>query len=259
MTELLNSLFDAGNFMPVGHCYLWNQGLVRLHLASDLAIGLAYVFISLTLVRFVRRAKGDVPFSWIFVGFGVFILACGATHFMEIWTLWTPLYWLSGVLKFVTAVASTATAIVLPPLIPKSLLLIRSARVSEQRKADLEQANEALEVDSGERKRVEAEIRRLNLELEDRVRARTTELADANRRLIYLSDMVEHCDEAIIGLNLDHCITSWNLAAERTYGYGSEEVLGRSISLLAPADRANETIGLIDRFKEGQKIGTFET
>src|SRR5437879_498340 len=90
MPEFLDSLFEAGAFMPHGHCYLWHQGLVRLHLLSDLAIGIAYVAISLTLAYFIRRAKSDLPFSWIFVGFGVFILACGATHFIEIWTLWRP-------------------------------------------------------------------------------------------------------------------------------------------------------------------------
>jgi hypothetical protein len=60
MTEFLNSLFSAGNFMAHGHCYLWNTGLVRLHLFSDLAIGIAYI------AYFVRRAKGDVPFTSIY-------------------------------------------------------------------------------------------------------------------------------------------------------------------------------------------------
>src|SRR5258708_24417792 len=195
MPEFLNSLFDGGAFMPPGYCYLWHPGLVRLHLLSDLAIGAAYVAISLTLAYFVRRAKSDLPFSWIFVGFGVFILACGATHFMEIWTLWVPLYWLSGTVKFVTAAASIAAAIVLTPRIPKSLTLIRSARLSERRKTDLEEANEALEADSGKRKKVEEEIRKLNLELEGRVRARTAELADANQRLAHLAAIMEYADE----------------------------------------------------------------
>src|SRR6266542_3170430 len=143
MPTFLTSLFDAGDFMPHGHCYLWDAGLVRLHLISDLTIGVAYVAISLMLAYFV--AKHDVPFSWIFLAFGIFILACGATHFMEVWTLWTPLYWLSGVVKLVTALASIATAVVLPPLIPKSLSLIRSAMLSEKRRADLESAKEALQ------------------------------------------------------------------------------------------------------------------
>src|SRR5437764_15198930 len=117
MPAFLKRLFDTG-FLPHGHCYLWNPALVRLHVFSDLAIGLAYVAISLTLVYPVRRAKGDIPFSWVFLCFGGFIIACGGTHFMEVWTLWTPYYWLSGGLKLLTAGASLATALVLPWLVP---------------------------------------------------------------------------------------------------------------------------------------------
>ena len=138
MIDLLGQLLDTGDFMSHGHCYLWLKSLVRLHFFSDLAIGLAYVFISLTLVYFVRRGRKDIPFHWIFLAFGTFIIACGATHFVEVWTLWTPVYWFSGAVKLVTAVASVLTAFVLPPLIPKSLALIRAAKVSEERKAELE-------------------------------------------------------------------------------------------------------------------------
>src|SRR5438067_13486791 len=142
MRDFLDILFESSGFMPHGHCYLWNQSLVRLHLLTDLAIGFSYVAISLTLIYLVRRAKRDVPFSWIFVCFGVFIIACGGTHFMEVWTLWTPVYWLAGAVKFVTAAASLLTAVVLPPLVPKALGLIRAAKVSDQGKAELQAAND---------------------------------------------------------------------------------------------------------------------
>jgi hypothetical protein len=58
----------------------------------------------LELLYLVRRAKWDMPFHLMFIAFGVFIIACGATHFMEVWTLWTPVSWLSGTVKVVTAV-----------------------------------------------------------------------------------------------------------------------------------------------------------
>src|SRR5580704_15793728 len=132
MPDFLKHLFDGDGFMPHGHCYLWNPGLVKLHLLTDLAIGCSYVVISLTLVHMVRKAKNEIPFSWMFFAFGTFILACGASHFMEIWTLWTPVYWLSGLVKFVTAAASVITALMLPNLVPKILALIRSAKFSEQ-------------------------------------------------------------------------------------------------------------------------------
>jgi hypothetical protein len=75
-------------FHPHGFCYLWIPSLVTTHVVSDLLIGFSYVAISLTLVWLVWKARRGLPFSWIFIAFGVFIVACGATHFMEVWTLW---------------------------------------------------------------------------------------------------------------------------------------------------------------------------
>ena len=221
--------------MPHGHCYLWVAGLIRLHLLTDLAIGLAYIAISCTLAYLVSKAKKDIPFSWMFLCFGLFIIACGATHLMEIWTLWVPLYWLSGIVKLVTALASVATAIVLPPLVPKSLEMIRSAKLSDRRYAELEQANAALQNEIGERKRAESETRELNAQLEARVDARTAELSAANLALAGLAAIVESSNDAIVSLDEDHQITTWNPAAERIYGFRRNEVLGRPASLLAPA------------------------
>jgi PAS domain S-box-containing protein len=258
MSNFLKSLVDTAGYMPHGHCYLWDRGLVALHLFSDLAIGVAYVVISLTLAYLVSRAKRDIPFSWIFVGFGLFIVACGATHFMEIWTLWTPAYWLSGAVKVVTAVASIAVAVVIPPLVPKTLALIRSAKLSDQRKTDLELANQALQGEIGERHRAEDEIQKLNNRLEESIRARTAELA-ASETAARMAAIVQHSNEAIVSLSLDNCITSWNPAAERMYGYRSEEVLGHSASMLAPVSLSNETPKLIDRLGRGEDIKSFET
>src|SRR5262245_29168174 len=83
-------MLGTGGFMPHGHCYLWLPNLVALHVVSDALIGTAYVAISLTLGYLVYRAREDMPFSWVFIAFGTFIVACGATHFMEVWTLWRP-------------------------------------------------------------------------------------------------------------------------------------------------------------------------
>lgn len=78
---------------------------------TDGLIGLSYFAISLLLWRIIVRNK--VQFSFVVICFGVFIAACGATHFMEVWTLWNPDYWASAGVKFVTAVASVGTAIYL--------------------------------------------------------------------------------------------------------------------------------------------------
>lgn len=160
--------------LPHGYCYSWDPGLLRLHVASDTLIGLAYTAIPLALVSFIRR-RTDVPFNWMFLLFGVFIVACGATHWMEVWTLWNPTYWLSGSVKAITAAASVSTAILLFLMIPKALA-IPSTR-------QLEEAKAALERENVERRRIEAELRTARDELESRVETRTRELKIANERL----------------------------------------------------------------------------
>jgi PAS domain S-box-containing protein len=156
--DWLDSMFSADGFLPHGHCYLWQPGIVWLHVISDALITLAYATIPITLMYFARRRK-DLPFHWIFVCFGIFIVACGATHAMEIWTLWTPRYWLSGILKAVTAVASVTTAVLLIRMIPKALAIpsLASMRASSdaviasavQFRALLESAPEAMVIVDG--------------------------------------------------------------------------------------------------------------
>lgn len=122
MLKFLNVFFSSGGFIPHGHCYLWKPDLVWLHILSDSLIALAYYSIPVTLFYFVRKRQ-DLPFDWIFLLFGSFIIACGTTHVMEIWTLWHPTYWLSGFVKAITALVSVYTAASLVPLVPKALAL----------------------------------------------------------------------------------------------------------------------------------------
>ncbi|NER04046.1 MAG: PAS domain S-box protein, partial [Okeania sp. SIO3C4] len=120
--EFLSNIWSTGNYIPHGHCYLWQSGLVWLHLLSDLLIALAYFSIPISLIYFIQKQQ-DVPYPEIFVLFSAFIVACGMTHLMAIWTLWHPTYWLSGLIKAITAVVSVLTALKLAPLIPKLLEL----------------------------------------------------------------------------------------------------------------------------------------
>jgi PAS domain S-box-containing protein len=173
--EFLRRLFSSDGYMPHGHCYLWQPGLVWLHVISDALTALSYTSIPFALLYFVRRRK-DLPFNWMFLCFGTFIIACGATHVMEIWTLWTPVYWLSGAIKAVTAIASVLTAILLTRLLPRALAipsanqlaaaheeLRRAAEILEtrvgERTAELTKKNEELATEITERKRAEEALR----------------------------------------------------------------------------------------------------
>jgi signal transduction histidine kinase len=158
------TLFSSDGFMPHGFCLLWSPGLLWLHIVSDSLIALAYSTIPVTLVYFVRKRR-DLPFNWIFLCFGMFILTCGATHGMDLWTLWHATYWLSGVVKLVTAAASVSTAILLIKLVPQALALPSpdtwKREVAERRLAEaaLSKANRRLiEAHEEERTRIAREL-----------------------------------------------------------------------------------------------------
>lgn len=143
MVDFLKSLVNS-DFMPHGHCYFWTPGLVWLQVVTNASIGLAYVSISLTLAYLVRRIQ-DIPFQWVYVAFGIFIITCGITHFMDVWVIWNPTYWLDGAIRLVTAVASVGTALLLFPLVPKAVTLAGTARLAHERGLRLEQLNVELE------------------------------------------------------------------------------------------------------------------
>jgi PAS domain S-box-containing protein len=73
-----------------------------------------------------------------------------------------------------------------------------------------------------------------------------------------LASIVECSEDAVIGSELDGTITSWNLGAERLYGYSPQEVLGKPLSLLAPPDRRVCVLELLKRIKRGERISAYE-
>lgn len=150
MPTFFNYPFHSNGFIPHGHCYLWQTGLVWLHIISDATIALAYYSIPFLLIYFISKRK-DVPFNGVFLLFGAFIIACGTGHLMDIWTLWHPDYWISGSLKAFTAIISIYTAFALFYLMPQALSLPSPAQ--------LEVINRALSTEIVERKRIEKELR----------------------------------------------------------------------------------------------------
>jgi len=71
--------------------------------------------------------------------------------------------------------------------------------------------------------------------------------------------IVEYSDDAILGRTVDGIITSWNPAAERMFGYSSEEIVGQPTDLLIPDDRAGETISMLAKISAGRPVHDFET
>ena len=75
----------------------------------------------------------------------------------------------------------------------------------------------------------------------------------------YLAAIVESSDDAIIGKDLNGIITSWNQGAERLFGYTAQEAIGRSITMLIPAERLDEEVEILTRIRRGERVEHFET
>jgi PAS domain S-box-containing protein len=104
-----------------------------------------------------------------------------------------------------------------------------------------------------DRRRIEQELRRAHEELSQRT---DRELWDYRSRL---ASIIDSSDDAIIGKDLDGIVTTWNRGAERIYGYTAEEMVGKSISTIAPNDRPDEILGILDNIRNGLSVEHYET
>lgn len=118
--DWLTTLFPTDGLAPHGFCLAWEPGLLWLHVFSDALTGLAYYSIPVVLIVLTWKRR-DLGFGWVAALFAAFILACGSTHLLAVWTLWNPDYYVQGVVKAMTAAVSMATAVVLWPLLPRAL------------------------------------------------------------------------------------------------------------------------------------------
>ena len=86
-----------------------------------------------------------------------------------------------------------------------------------------------------------------------------TERKRAEEHAQRLAAIVASSDDAIISKDLNGVITSWNQAAERLFGYAPEEVIGKSITILIPAERLDEEPVILGRIRRGEVIDHYET
>lgn len=211
-------------FLPHGFCYTWNRDLVWLHLVSDSLIGVAYFSIPFALAYFVHKRR-DLPFSWMFVLFGLFIIACGSTHWMEVWTLWYPDYWLSGAIKALTAAVSVPAAVALVFLVPRALTIPGAEQ--------LRTMNESMALQIERRERTEESLRKAQLELETQVNERTRELANVNRDLErqreWLQVTLSSIGDAVIATDTQAKVAFMNRAAEELTGWSRQEAEGKPL------------------------------
>ncbi|WP_247332589.1 PAS domain-containing sensor histidine kinase [Bradyrhizobium sp. 21] len=234
MWAYFERLLDSSMFSPHGICLLWEPELIWLHVVSDAVIAAAYFSIPFALTILVTKRR-DLRFGWVYWAFAAFIMACGLTHVLSIYTLWVPIYGIEGLVKAATAVASIFTAGALWPLLPK-ILTIPSA-------FELQKVQAALE---------EEEIKSRDATLLLR------QVGEAQRAMresmTRLTAIVETAVDGVILFDAQAHILLFNPACERLFGYRADEVMNLDIGMLMSDEERRSSTGHA-HFATGEAVG----
>ena len=216
MWAYFERILDSSMFSPHGICLLWEPELIWLHVVSDAAIAAAYFSIPLALAILVAKRR-DIQFGWVFWAFAIFIMACGLTHALSIYTLWVPIYGIEGLVKAATAIASIFTAAALWPLLPKVLTI--------PSRFELQKVQAALE---------EEEIKsRDATQLLKQVGEAQRAMRESVTRL---TAIVETAVDGVILFDAQNRILLFNPACQRLFGYQAKEVMNRNVTVLIPGE-----------------------
>lgn len=143
MDDFFRKLFDTSDFPARWDCGNWDAFHGWLHIGSDIAIWGAYFMIPLALGYYWWSKRRELMFPRLFWLFAAFIFCCGATHFVEAVIFYKPVYRISGLMKFVTAVVSWMTVFAIIRVGRPALELPGLARMSGDLQRQLERAHNA--------------------------------------------------------------------------------------------------------------------
>lgn len=145
MPDFLRKLFDTSDFPARWNCGNWDSFHGWMHIVSDLLIWAAYFMIPVALVYYWWKKRDEMAFPKLFWLFGAFIFSCGVTHFIEAVIFYHPIYRVSGVMKFITAVISWMTVFAIIRITPTALTLPGRAKLSEKLQQQLDANQEVRE------------------------------------------------------------------------------------------------------------------
>lgn len=189
LVEFFKKLFDSSDWPPRWHCGRWTEFHGWLYIISDLLIWTAYFTIPVVIIRYISK-KQEVRFVRLYFLFAAFILACGATHFLDAVAFWIPAYRLNGLVRLITGVISWITVFYLVRILPT----VFSLKTQNELEAEIEQ-----------RKKAEQQSR------ESEEQAQT---------------IFNAAPDAIIVINDEGRIIKWNSKSETLFGWMADEVMG---------------------------------
>ncbi len=196
--------FFRGDYMPHGHCYLWQPGILWTNVISDLVIAFSYFSIPFVLLYMVQKRKNQ-KFKGVFILFALFILSCGFTHLFSVYTIWNGSYGTHGILKAITATVSALTAVVLFLNLDKLIAIPTPA-----------------ELKAAQQKAADEEVKRMRLEVESRANS-------------IFQFSIELFPTGVLVIDKDQNIQISNKLLEETFGYTKDELIHKDISILLQA------------------------
>lgn len=147
ITDFITNIFGTESWPARWFCGTWSDFHGWLYIISSLIIWAAYFAIPLSLMYLISKKKDTLPFQRIFWLFIIFILSCGLTHLVDALIFWYPVYRLSALVLFFTAIVSWITVIGIFKVVPAALTLKSPKQLEEiviERTQQLEHSNDNL-------------------------------------------------------------------------------------------------------------------
>jgi diguanylate cyclase (GGDEF)-like protein/PAS domain S-box-containing protein len=223
MWQLFNDSFNMTGLIPHGFCLQWNPSLLWTLVASDSIIAISYFSIPFGIF-YLAKKRPDIPHRWLFLLFGLFIVACGITHLLDVLTIWRPNYWANAVAKFITASLSFGTAIMIWRIMPVALLA-PSTQQLEQAKLELEKANAELEDRVAERT---LELANANVELQLALSEKTRLHEAIHREKALLRGVIDNIPDFIFFKDTESTYLGCNKAVEDYFGAAESDIIGKT-------------------------------
>ena len=209
--DFFSNIFEYGLWPARWYCGHWTEFHGWLYIISDLSIWAAYFMIPVIIIKYVVKKQHKIRFEKAYFWFAAFILACGFTHLLDASIFWVPMYRLSALLRFITALISWLTIYHLIKMLPKAF----SLKTSGQLEDEIKLREEAVQ----------------NLE------ASNLKLKVQNEFISNIFDStVDHINVFDLNLNL----ISTNRTTEAFLGKPKSELIGKHFDLLFPTAIDNE-------------------
>jgi signal transduction histidine kinase len=174
--DFISGLFATDKWPARWHCGQWSNFHGWLYIISDLVIWIAYFLIPYFIFDYLRKKRESLVLSRIYFLFASFILLCGTTHFLDAVMFWYPVYRLSALVRFATAVVSMFTVYYMVKLLPE---FFRQKTYNE------------LLVEIERRKDAERKLEMANADLEKFAYVASHDLQEPIRKMIVFNQMLE--------------------------------------------------------------------